>query len=96
MEWNAGAKVLLCYFRNCDHVIRIPNQKEIPSKGQILMAIAADGLEVLPEDYDAQDAIISLEFLRIHMPLHCRSDSDVMKSYSEVLDYLVKMDKKGL
>ncbi len=96
MEWDGRAKVLMCYFRDCNHVIRIPGQKEYPTKGQILLAIATDSTEELPEEYDAQDAIISLEALRINMPIHCRDDSELMEYYSELLGYLVKMSKKGL
>ncbi len=45
--------------------------------------------------YDAQDAIISLESARTHMPLHCRKDEDVTEPIEEVLEYLVRMVKKG-
>ena len=39
MEWDGRAKVLICYFKNCNHIIHIENQKEIPSKVQIMEAI---------------------------------------------------------
>ena len=40
MEWDGRAKILVCYF--CDYVIRIPNQKKVPSKEQIEEAIMQD------------------------------------------------------
>ncbi len=39
MEWDGRAKVLVCYFRNCNHVIRIENQKTVSDSETILKAI---------------------------------------------------------
>ena len=39
MEWDGRAKVLVCYFRNCNYVIRIENQKTVPDSETILKAI---------------------------------------------------------
>ncbi|KKN02471.1 hypothetical protein LCGC14_1117480 [marine sediment metagenome] len=42
MEWDGRAKVILCYYNNCNYVIRIENQKDVPSKEIILKAINND------------------------------------------------------
>jgi hypothetical protein len=39
MEWDGRAKVLICYYNTCNHVIRINPQKPIPSDDQINQAI---------------------------------------------------------
>jgi hypothetical protein len=39
MEWDGRAKVLICYYNTCNHVIRIDNQKSIPSDERIKKAI---------------------------------------------------------
>lgn len=39
MEWDGRAKVLICCFNSCNHVIRIPNQKAIPTHEQIVRVI---------------------------------------------------------
>ena len=36
MEWDGRAKVLLCYYSNCNHVIRMKNQKKVPSVEVVL------------------------------------------------------------
>lgn len=38
MEWDGRAKILLCYYTNCNHVIRMGCKKE-PSKEEIMQAI---------------------------------------------------------
>jgi len=42
MEWDGRAKVLICYYNTCKHVIRIRNQKAIPTHEQIELAIGHD------------------------------------------------------
>jgi hypothetical protein len=42
MEWDGRAKVLLCYYNTCNHVIRIGNQKNVPNSETILEAIKKD------------------------------------------------------
>lgn len=42
MEWDGRAKVLLCYYNTCNHVIRIENQKSVPNSKTILEAIKRD------------------------------------------------------
>ena len=39
MEWGGCAKVLLCYFKDCNHVIRIKGQKSVPTDEQIKQAL---------------------------------------------------------
>ena len=39
MEWDGRAKVLICYYNTCNHVIRINPKKPIPSDLQIIQAI---------------------------------------------------------
>ncbi len=98
IEWDARAKILLCYYDKCNHVIRIPGQKEVPTENQIHFALAEDSCskDVPSPDYDAQDAIVSLESLRTSLPLHCRGDEDVTEPYDEILRYLVSLSRKGL
>ncbi len=45
MEWDGRAKVLLCYYNTCNHVIRIVNQKNVPNTETILEAIKGDSLQ---------------------------------------------------
>ncbi len=40
--WDARAKILMCSYETCRHVIRIENQREIPSDEMIRAAIDAD------------------------------------------------------
>jgi len=42
MEWDGRAKVLMCYYNTCSHVIRIQNQKSIPVPERISEAIDKD------------------------------------------------------
>lgn len=42
MEWDGRAKVLVCYYNTCNHVIRIQNQKDIPNPDTISVAIERD------------------------------------------------------
>ena len=44
MEWDGRAKVLICRFNSCNHVIRISNQKAIPTHEQITIAIEKEKL----------------------------------------------------
>ncbi len=40
--WDGRAKILICYYKSCSHVIRIPGQWGIPSVEVIRAAIDAD------------------------------------------------------
>jgi len=42
MEWDGRAKVLMCHYHTCRHVIRMVNQKSIPSPERISTAITAE------------------------------------------------------
>ncbi len=42
MAWDGRAKILMCYYTGCSHVIRIENQRETPSVDVIRAAIEAD------------------------------------------------------
>jgi hypothetical protein len=42
MEWDGRAKVLMCYYNSCNHVIRIENQKRVPSPEKISEVIEED------------------------------------------------------
>ena len=46
MEWDGRAKVLVCYYNTCNHIIRIQNQKSIPSTEIISEAIEKDSEEI--------------------------------------------------
>ena len=39
MAWDGRAKVLMCYWSSCMHVIRIPFQKKIPTEATIKAAL---------------------------------------------------------
>lgn len=39
MEWDGRAKILMCYYNTCSHVIRIKNQKSTPVPEKILEVI---------------------------------------------------------
>lgn len=39
VEWDGRAKVLMCHYNTCTHVIRIENQISIPTPERILEAI---------------------------------------------------------
>jgi len=47
MEWDGRAKVLLCCYNTCNHVIRIENQKKVPDSKAILEAIKNDSSQNL-------------------------------------------------
>ena len=42
LQWDGRAKVLICLGISCNHVIRIKNQKNVPSNKEILKAIKED------------------------------------------------------
>jgi hypothetical protein len=48
MEWDARAKVLMCYFNTCRHVIRLGRRSDIPSKKVIKKAIDVETREYQP------------------------------------------------
>jgi hypothetical protein len=39
IEWDGRAKILICYYNTCNHVIRLENQKSIPTPEKISEAI---------------------------------------------------------
>lgn len=132
IEWDSRAKVLLCYYDKCNHVIHIEHIKNKPTEKQIVLALVYDRIALrnnseLPSarakqcdtcskqswcmnnynekltctawesgQFNAGDAIILLETMRTNMTIRCRKDSDVMDPYAEVLNYLIRMIKKGM
>ena len=46
MEWDGRAKLLICCYNTCNHVIRIQNQRDIPSDVTISEAIKKDSGEI--------------------------------------------------
>jgi len=53
MEWDGRAKVIMCYYNTCNHVIRIENQKSIPSPEKISEAIKKELSEIPNETPEA-------------------------------------------
>jgi len=53
MEWDGRAKVLVCYYNTCNHVIRIQNQKDIPNPDTISVAIERDSRHIQDESQDS-------------------------------------------
>lgn len=39
MEWDGRAKVLMCHYNTCRHVIRMGDQEGIPNREKISIAI---------------------------------------------------------
>ena len=46
VQWDARAKVLMCYYNTCNYVIRIKNQKGIPTPEEISTVIEKDAEKV--------------------------------------------------
>lgn len=48
MEWDGRAKVIMCYFNTCNHVIRMlrADYRGVPTEKQIQQAIVREGLKV--------------------------------------------------
>lgn len=46
MQWDARAKVLMCYYNTCRYVVRMENQKTLPSPEETSAAITKDAKEV--------------------------------------------------
>ena len=46
MEWDGRARLLICCYNTCNHVIRIQNQRGIPSDEAISEAIEKDSDEI--------------------------------------------------
>jgi len=46
MEWDGRAKLLICCYNTCNHVIRIQNQRSIPSDEIVSEAIEKDSEEI--------------------------------------------------
>ena len=46
MQWDARAKVLICYYNTCNYVIRINNANITPTPEQISGAIRQDNEQV--------------------------------------------------
>ena len=45
MEWDGRAKALLCYYSNCNYVIRMKNQKKVPSTEVVLDVINKERID---------------------------------------------------
>jgi len=58
MEWDGRAKFLICCYKDCNHVIRIPNQIAIPDENTVLNAIENDTKQKCQYDskWDGTDA----------------------------------------
>lgn len=52
MQWDARAKLLLCYYNTCNYVVRMGKQKDIPSSQEISIAIRRDAEEVQHKSLD--------------------------------------------
>lgn len=39
MYWDGRAKILLCPYKNCNYVVRIPKQKKTPTHERVLVAL---------------------------------------------------------
>lgn len=48
MEWDGRAKVIMCYYNSCNHVIKMENHKDIPSENEIVRAIEHDLEQLQP------------------------------------------------
>jgi len=46
MQWDARAKVLMCYYNACKYIIRIGIRQEIPTPREISTAIKKDAEQV--------------------------------------------------
>jgi len=46
MEWDGRARVLMCYYNSCNHVVRIENQKGIPSPEKVSEAIEKESARI--------------------------------------------------
>lgn len=44
--WDGRAKVLMCHYNTCSHVIRIENQISFPTPERILEAIAKERSQI--------------------------------------------------
>jgi hypothetical protein len=42
MEWDGRAKVLVCYYNTCNHVIPVESHNAVPTAREIQHAIAED------------------------------------------------------
>jgi hypothetical protein len=52
MQWDARAKVILCYYNTCNYVIRMANKNGIPTPEEISSAIEKDAEEVQHKTLD--------------------------------------------
>lgn len=46
MQWDARAKVLMCYYNGCNYVIRLEKHKDMPTPEDISEAIEEDSERV--------------------------------------------------
>lgn len=46
MQWDARAKVLMCYYNTCNYVIRMGSRTSIPSEEETCAAIGRDATQV--------------------------------------------------
>jgi hypothetical protein len=60
MEWDGRAKVLMCYYNSCNHVIRIENQKSIPSPEKVSDAIEKEAARIQSVSKKASSARLDL------------------------------------
>jgi|GEM_PF-1135317 len=52
MQWDARAKLLLCYYSDCHYFIRMGKQKGIPCQEEISLAIEKDAEAVQHKTLD--------------------------------------------
>jgi len=52
MQWDARAKVLVCYYSTCNYVIRMNNHQDIPRTKQIISAIKKEAKEIQHKNID--------------------------------------------
>jgi hypothetical protein len=60
MEWDGRAKVLMCYYNSCNHVIRIENQKSVPSPEKVSEAIEKEAARIQGVSKKASPARLDL------------------------------------
>ena len=109
MEWEARAKILLCYYTNCNHVVRIPGQKSQPSPEKILQALSSNEIILVPNKsklnpydlvmiswVDSQGIAMGWEHINEieSMPaVHCKSVGFVWESGDDFITLVPTMAK---
>jgi hypothetical protein len=46
LAWDGRAKVLMCYYNTCNHVIRMQPNKQTPTPQEIITAIGNNASEI--------------------------------------------------